>query len=93
MIPWFQLISTGASLAEIAKDVYLKQRDRGGKEKEILSTDELVAKIKIMEENELKQAALISGMANQIQKLTRRMAVYFIISLLAMLIAIISIFF
>lgn len=91
MIPWFQLFTTGASLAEIAKDVYLSQKNK--KNKNVLDTSEqgLAERIKLLEENEVKQAALISGMADQIQRLGNRTALYFWTGIFAIIMAAISI--
>jgi hypothetical protein len=91
MIPWFQLFTTGASLAEIAKDVYLSQKSKKNKGITGTSQEDLVARIKLLEENEVKQAALISGMADQMQRLGNRTALYFWTGIFAIIIAVISI--
>lgn len=93
MIPWIKLLTTGANVAEIARDIYVTVKKN---KKEIPSTGgptvtDLHIKIQLLEDNEIKQAALISQIAEQQRILTNRLLVLYIISISSLVTAIFSI--
>lgn len=93
MIPWIKLLTTGANVAEIARDIYVTVK-KNKKEVPITSgptLKDLNIKIQLLEENELRQAALITQMAEQQRILTNRLLVLYIISLSSLVASLFSI--
>ncbi|CAN5165537.1 hypothetical protein BH23BAC1_BH23BAC1_40490 [soil metagenome] len=93
MIPWIKLLTTGANVAEIAREIYVTVKRN---KKEITGTNDpsisdLYIKIQLLEDNELKQASLITQMAEQQRILTNRLLVLYIISISSLVTAIFSI--
>jgi hypothetical protein len=94
MIPWIKLLTTGANVATIAREIYVTVKKNN---KEISNTSggptisDLNIKIQLLQENELRQAALITQMADQQRILTNRLLVLYIISISSLVASIFSI--
>lgn len=93
MIHWIKILTTGANVAEIARDIYvtIKKNKKEQLEPGLPTIPDLQDKLKQLEDNELRQAALISKMAEQQKVFSNRLLVSYIISISSLAIAIISV--
>lgn len=93
MLPWIKILTTGASVAEIARDIYVtvKRTNKALPDSNSPTISDLSVKIKLLEENEERQAALITKMADQQKNLTDRLFILYIVSISSFVTALISI--
>jgi len=72
-LPWLQIVQLVPSIVDVSRELLRKtKRQPGGEIVPESRTDaELVVRLEELEENERRQAELISQMADQIAKLTR----------------------
>ena len=75
--PWLQIVQLVPSILDVSRE--LMRRTRGVPElpieAEVISDDRLAARIVRLEENERRQAELVTQMAEQIDVLTRAVTV------------------
>ena len=74
-VPWLQIVQLVPSIVEVSREL-LKKTNRGppasaGGAREPASRDELLARIAALEENERRQAELVSQMAEQLAMLAK----------------------
>lgn len=95
MLPWIKILTTGASVAEIARDIYVtvKRTNKALPDTNNITIPDLQVKIKLLEENEERQAALISKMAEQQKNVAERLFFLYLISISSLITAIFSIAF
>ncbi|MDQ3395178.1 MAG: hypothetical protein M3512_13850 [Bacteroidota bacterium] len=95
MLPWIKILTTGASVAEIARDIYVtvKRTNKALPDANQPTIPDLQIKIKLLEENEERQASLIAKMADQQKVIGERLYYSYIISISSLIGAIISIAF
>lgn len=80
MLPWSQIIGAGFVLADVAREIYNSTK----KNKEKGSTAELNQRIELLEINQLKQAELLSQMAEQNKILLKQVRSNFLIAVVAL---------
>lgn len=95
MLPWIKILTTGASVVEIARDIYVtvKRTNKAVPESNSPTISDLQIKIKLLEENEERQASLLTKMAEQQKTIADRVLILYIISISSLITAIISIAF
>ncbi len=95
MLPWIKILTTGASVVEIARDIYVtvKRSNKALPDSNNPTVSDLQIKIKLLEENEERQAALLTKMAEQQKNIADKLFVSFIISVSSLITAILSIAF
>lgn len=75
--PWLQIVQLVPSILDVSRE--LMRRTRGAPElpidAEVVSDDHLTARVARLEENERRQAELVTQMAEQIDVLTRAVTV------------------
>lgn len=73
-VPWLQIVQLVPSIVEVSREL-LKRTKRMPDAEETLalpqSADELAARVLTLEENERRQAELVSKMAEQLSNVTR----------------------
>jgi hypothetical protein len=72
-VPWLQIVQLVPSIVEVSREL-LKRTKRGPPPEEMSvpqSADELAQRVLTLEENERRQAELVSQMAEQMSHLTR----------------------
>lgn len=74
-VPWLQIVQLVPSIVEVSRELLKKtnrpQPPAAGPGREPASRDELLTRIAALEENERRQAELVSQMAEQLAALTR----------------------
>jgi 5-bromo-4-chloroindolyl phosphate hydrolysis protein len=95
MLPWIKILSTGASVVEIARDIYVtvKRSNKALPDSNQLTLSDLQTKVKLLEENEERQAALMTKMAEQQKNIAERLFFLYFISISSLIAAIFSIAF
>lgn len=87
MLPWGQIISAGFTIADVARGIYnstKKNKEKGG-------TIELHQRVELLETTQLKQAELITQMAEQNKLLVKQVRGYFILTIFALIISLICV--
>jgi hypothetical protein len=85
MLPWGQILSAGLSIADIARGIY-----KSTKKSKESSSESLSLRVDQLENNLVKQAELLTQMADQNQQLIKKVRIYFYIAIGSIIFSIIS---
>lgn len=92
MAPWWKLITNGAAIAEVAKQIFNTiNKAKASAPPPTGDIRDLLFRIDYLEKNELKQAELIKKMAEQMNEMSSKIKTANILAIISLIVAAISI--
>jgi hypothetical protein len=86
MIPWGTIISTGLSVVEIARNIYqsthIEKDKNSGKE---ITLGNLHQRVDALEKGELQQAQITLKLAEQVNALTRKLQIAYLVAFISLI--------